>query len=88
MAKKIPPRIAVVIYDYQAMNPDELYLKKDELITILETIEDKGWLRGVVGNRHGIFPENVRSDRIVNTNVYDVIICHQTQLYNGSLCES
>ncbi|KAK4880321.1 hypothetical protein RN001_008467 [Aquatica leii] len=49
--------VAVVKYNYQAQQPDELSLVKGSRILILEKSND-GWWRGQSGNAVGWFPSN------------------------------
>lgn len=48
---------AVVKYNYQAQQPDELSLTKGTRILILEKSND-GWWRGQSGSSAGWFPSN------------------------------
>ncbi|XP_055329501.1 intersectin-2-like [Paramacrobiotus metropolitanus] len=45
------------LYDYAAMNPDELTFKKDDIIIIVSK-EDDNWWKGKLGGREGILPSN------------------------------
>ncbi|GIY46345.1 CD2-associated protein [Caerostris extrusa] len=50
---------AKVIFPYESQNEDELSLKEGDIITVLsKEIEDKGWWRGELNNRIGVFPDN------------------------------
>ncbi|XP_022918789.1 SH2/SH3 adapter protein dreadlocks isoform X2 [Onthophagus taurus] len=63
MARRLPADpmeaigVAVVKYNYQAQQPDELSLVKGSRILILEKSND-GWWRGQSGNMVGWFPSN------------------------------
>ena len=47
----------VALYDYAAMNPDELSFKKNDVITIVSK-EDDNWWKGVLHGNQGILPSN------------------------------
>lgn len=48
-----------VLFAYDAANEDELTLKKDEIITIVtKDVEDKGWWKGELRGKVGLFPDN------------------------------
>ena len=50
---------ARVIYPYTALNEDELTLKEGDIITIIsKEVEDKGWWKGELNNKTGVFPDN------------------------------
>jgi len=62
-APKLPPKpvrdIARVLYGYTALQPDELELKEGDMITILfKDCEDKGWWKGELNGKIGVFPDN------------------------------
>ncbi|CAL1276522.1 unnamed protein product [Larinioides sclopetarius] len=62
-APRLPPKPvreqARVIFPYEAQNEDELNLKEGDIITVLsKEIEDKGWWRGELNNKIGVFPDN------------------------------
>lgn len=48
---------AVVEFDYLAKEPDELNLKKGNVITDIK-IEPGGWWEGTLGGKRGVFPDN------------------------------
>jgi len=49
----------VVLFPYTAMNDDELSLLEGQIITIVtKEVEDKGWWKGEVSGRVGVFPDN------------------------------
>lgn len=50
---------AVVLYDYTAQEPDELTLKKGDVITKIQIIE-RGWWEGTISKdgKRGLFPDN------------------------------
>jgi hypothetical protein len=50
------------LFDYVAQQPDELTLKKGEVIVILEKMPD-GWWKGQIGGRTGVFPANYVKDK-------------------------
>lgn len=48
-----------VLFAYDAANDDELTLKKDDIITIItKEVEDKGWWKGELRGKIGLFPDN------------------------------
>lgn len=50
---------AVVRYSYSADNEDELSLKENEIIVILDKeLEDAGWWKGELNGKVGVFPDN------------------------------
>lgn len=55
-----PPREqAKALYQYKAQNEDELTFKEGDIITIInKDIEDKGWWKGELNGRIGVFPDN------------------------------
>ncbi|XP_055948469.1 SH3 domain-containing kinase-binding protein 1-like isoform X2 [Argiope bruennichi] len=62
-APRLPPKPvreqARVIFPYEAQNEDELNLKEGDIITVLsKEIEDKGWWRGELNSKIGVFPDN------------------------------
>ena len=49
----------VVIFPYNAVNDDELTLEEGQIVTIVsKDVEDKGWWKGEVDGRTGVFPDN------------------------------
>ncbi len=48
---------ARALYDYDAGHSDELSLKTDDVISIVEHVDDS-WLRGTLRGKTGIFPKN------------------------------
>ena len=50
----------VVLFPYVAVNDDELSLQEGEIITIVsKEIEDKGWWKGEIDGRTGVFPVSI-----------------------------
>lgn len=50
---------AVVRYSYNADNEDELSLKENDVIVILDKeLEDAGWWKGELNGKVGVFPDN------------------------------
>lgn len=75
---------AIVKYNYQAQQPDELALTKGTRILILEKSND-GWWRGQSGNAVGWFPSNYTTEECDNNdeqihtyamaeNVLDIVV--------------
>ncbi|XP_046392681.1 SH3 domain-containing kinase-binding protein 1 isoform X2 [Ischnura elegans] len=49
---------ALVEFDYAAQAPDELTLKKGDIITAIKTEPGNGWWEGSLKGRRGLFPDN------------------------------
>lgn len=48
-----------MLYAYEAQNDDELTIKEGDVIVILtKEVEDKGWWKGELNGRVGVFPDN------------------------------
>jgi SH3 domain-containing kinase-binding protein 1 len=48
-----------VLFPYEAANEDELTLKEGDLIALLSReVADKGWWRGELRGKVGVFPDN------------------------------
>lgn len=90
MQRRLPPDpseaigTAIVKYNYQAQQPDELPLTKGTRILILEKSND-GWWRGQSGNIVGWFPSNYTTEECDNNdeqlhtyamaeNVLDIVV--------------
>lgn len=89
MSRRLPPDpseaigSAIVKYNYQAQQPDELSLTKGTRILILEKSND-GWWRGQSGNAVGWFPSNYTTEDCDNDgeihtyamaeNVLDIVV--------------
>ncbi|EDW13056.1 uncharacterized protein Dmoj_GI21852, isoform C [Drosophila mojavensis] len=89
MSRRLPPDpaeaigTAIVKYNYQAQQPDELSLTKGTRILILEKSND-GWWRGQSGNAVGWFPSNYTTEDCDNDgeihtyamaeNVLDIVV--------------
>lgn len=73
MQRRLPPDpseaigTAIVKYNYQAQQPDELQLTKGTRILILEKSND-GWWRGQSGNSAGWFPSNYTTEECDNND--------------------
>jgi len=48
---------AVVQYDYTAREPDELTIRKGDVITGIR-MQDGGWWEGSLNGKRGMFPDN------------------------------
>jgi len=62
-APKLPPKPVkeqcVVLFPYNAVNDDELTLEEGQIVTIVtKEVEDKGWWKGEIDGRVGVFPDN------------------------------
>ncbi|XP_054351792.1 SH3 domain-containing protein 21 isoform X2 [Pongo pygmaeus] len=53
------PEAYRVLFDYQPEAPDELALRRGDVVKVLsKTTEDKGWWEGECQGRRGVFPDN------------------------------
>jgi len=51
--------VCVALFPYEAVNSDELSLAEGDIVTILSReVEDKGWWKGELKGRIGVFPDN------------------------------
>merc|ERR1719342_189350 len=62
-APRLPPKPVkeqcLVLFPYTAQNEDELTLQEGQLISIItQECEDKGWWKGELDGRVGVFPDN------------------------------
>merc|ERR550532_2277311 len=62
-APRLPPKPVkeqcLVLFPYTAQNEDELTLEEGQTIQIISReVEDKGWWKGEVDGRTGVFPDN------------------------------
>ncbi|XP_069680534.1 SH3 domain-containing kinase-binding protein 1 isoform X2 [Periplaneta americana] len=62
-APVLPPKpvkeVCRVLFPYDAANDDELTLKEGDVITLLSRdVADKGWWRGELKGKVGVFPDN------------------------------
>lgn len=69
---------ALVQFDYEAREPDELTLKKGDIITDVKPMPD-GWMEGFKDGKKGMFPDNyvrvpIPSPCLITTNNYCPII--------------
>ncbi|BFF92316.1 serine-rich adhesin for platelets [Drosophila madeirensis] len=54
-----PSRLCRVEFPYAPMNEDELELKVDDIITVISMeLPDKGWWKGEIHGKVGVFPDN------------------------------
>ncbi|KAK4337039.1 hypothetical protein RND71_043387 [Anisodus tanguticus] len=65
MPPKLPPKKpslkeqAKVLFAYTAENDDELSIKEGDIINIIsKKVEDKGWWKGELNGKIGVFPDN------------------------------
>ena len=79
-----PISSAIVKYNYQAQQLDELSLSKGARILILEKSGD-GWWRGQYGNKIGWFPSNYTQEELEDAhtycmaeNVFDIMVALYT----------
>lgn len=48
-----------MLFPYEAANEDELTLRDGDLVTLLSReVADKGWWRGELRGKIGVFPDN------------------------------
>lgn len=82
-APVLPPKpakeLCVALFPYEAVNSDELSLAEGDIVTILSReVEDKGWWKGELKGKIGVFPDNfvqimnqdelaTKSDKIVSS---------------------
>ncbi|XP_076357730.1 SH3 domain-containing kinase-binding protein 1-like isoform X3 [Tachypleus tridentatus] len=62
-APKLPPKpvkeLVKVLFSYEAQNEDELTIQEGDIITIVtKDVEDKGWWKGELNGKIGVFPDN------------------------------
>ncbi|XP_075051547.1 SH3 domain-containing protein 21 isoform X2 [Mixophyes fleayi] len=51
--------LAKVMFDYDPSTPDELALKKGDVVSVIsKETEDEGWWRGELNGKSGVFPDN------------------------------
>lgn len=51
--------VCVALFPYEAVNSDELTLVEGDTVTILSRdVEDKGWWKGELNGKIGVFPDN------------------------------
>lgn len=51
--------MCVALFPYDAKHDDELSLKENDVITLLSTeLPDKGWWKGQLNDKIGVFPDN------------------------------
>ena len=49
----------LVLFPYTALNEDELTLVEGQVVTIIsKEVEDKGWWKGEIDGKIGVFPDN------------------------------
>lgn len=55
----IAKEVCVALFPYEAVNSDELTLVEGDIVTILSReVEDKGWWKGELKGKIGVFPDN------------------------------
>merc|ERR1719220_747123 len=62
-APRLPPKPVkeqcLVLFPYTAQNEDELTLNEGQMITVItKDCEDKGWWKGELDGKVGVFPDN------------------------------
>lgn len=62
-APRLPPKpvkeMVRVLFSYEAQNEDELTINENDIITIVtKDLEDKGWWKGELNGKIGVFPDN------------------------------
>ena len=64
----------VVLFPYNAVNDDELSLEEGQIINIVsKEVEDKGWWKGEVDGRIGVFPDNFVRAIVANETVIEEV---------------
>ena len=49
----------MVMFPYTALNEDELTLGEGQIVTVIsKEVEDKGWWKGELDGKVGVFPDN------------------------------
>lgn len=49
----------IVLFPYNSVNDDELTLEEGQVVTIIsKDVEDKGWWKGEIDGKVGVFPVN------------------------------
>ncbi|KAM3914742.1 GRB2-related adapter protein 2 [Leptodactylus fuscus] len=51
------PRLVKALYDFKALEPDELSFQTNDIIEVVEVINDSWWL-GKLGHKTGLLPSN------------------------------
>lgn len=76
--------VCVALFPYEAVNSDELTLAEGDVVTILSReVEDKGWWKGELKGKIGVFPDNFV--QIMNQDeVFFIIINVILVYYNTS----
>lgn len=51
--------MCVALFPYEAKHEDELTLKENDMVILLSTdLPDKGWWKGQLNGKIGVFPDN------------------------------
>lgn len=51
--------MCIALFPYEAKHEDELTLKENDMIIVLSTeLPDKGWWKGQLNGKIGVFPDN------------------------------
>lgn len=51
--------MCIALFPYEAKHEDELSLKENDMIILLSTdLPDKGWWKGQLNGKIGVFPDN------------------------------
>ena len=55
----------IVLFPYNAVNDDELTLEEGQMVAVVsKEVEDKGWWKGEVDGRVGVFPVSTYLTRL------------------------
>lgn len=80
---------ALVIYPYDALNEDELTLKEGDIISVIsKEDDDKGWWKGELKNKIGVFPDNfvqLINSAEVSSFSFSLCFCHCLELHNTNI---
>ena len=76
----------IVLFPYNAVNDDELSLEEGQIITVVsKEVEDKGWWKGEVDGRTGVFPVSNSGQvflNIVNSQVICVLTFKKSSIFD------
>ena len=68
----------IVLFPYNAVNEDELTLEEGSIVNVVsKDVEDKGWWKGEVDGRQGVFPVSLEFKKKINKTLS---LSHYVQL--------
>ncbi|KAJ3036896.1 hypothetical protein HDV00_002239 [Rhizophlyctis rosea] len=59
-------KIAIVLYDYNATEPNEISLRENDMVTGIDQVEDDWWQGTNINGETGLFPSNYVKLRIIS----------------------